>query len=76
MDELVERLAGELHRSHGEKVEVKYIDTDQSGLEEFPLINQVIDAGYPFPITAVNGLPRLAGAINLEMICQLLDEVV
>lgn len=75
MNELVDRLAGELNKSYGDKVEVKYIDTDQSGLAEYPMILKVIKAGYPFPITSINGLPRLAGAINLDSIKQLLEEM-
>lgn len=74
MEELVDRLAGELNDSHGEKVEVKYIDTDQSGLSLLPMISQVIEVGYPFPIIAVNGVPRLAGAINLDNLRKILDE--
>lgn len=74
MNELVERLADDLKSSHGEKVEVRYIDTNEQGLANFPSIRQVIEAGYPFPITSVNGQPRFAGAINLEAVQKLLDE--
>lgn len=75
MNELVDRLAGELNTSYGDKVEVKYIDTDQSGLAEYPMILKVAEAGYPFPITSINGQPRFAGAINLDSIKKLLEEM-
>jgi thiol-disulfide isomerase/thioredoxin len=74
-NELVERLAGELNSSYGAKVEVKYIDTELEGLEAYPVIDKVISAGYPFPITSINGEPKLAGAINLDSVKKLLDEM-
>lgn len=72
-DKMVERLAEELNTGYGDKVEIRYIDTDQSGIKDFPVISQIIKAGYPFPITVIDGKPRLAGSINLEMIKQLLN---
>ncbi|NPV93053.1 MAG: hypothetical protein HPY50_19985 [Firmicutes bacterium] len=74
-DELVERLAGELKSSYGDKVEIRYIDTELEGLGAYPIIDKVISAGYPFPITSINGEPRLAGAINLDSVKKLLDDL-
>jgi len=31
--------------------------------------------GYNFPITAINGKPRLAGGIDIDQIKNLLDEI-
>lgn len=73
--ELFISLDEELQNSHEDKVEVKYFDTDKDGLESYPLVRQAIEAGYPFPIIAVNGQPRLAGTINIEMIKKLLNEL-
>lgn len=67
-------LAEEVKKQYGQLVEVQYIDTDQKGLSKFPMVSRVVQAGYSFPIIAVNGKPRLAGAIDLESLRQILDE--
>lgn len=67
-------LAEEVKKQYGQMVNVQYIDTDQKGLSQFPMVSRVVQAGYSFPIIAVNGKPRLAGAIDLESLRQILDE--
>ncbi|NLU49691.1 MAG: hypothetical protein GXX09_04680 [Syntrophomonadaceae bacterium] len=67
-------LAKELSETYGEKVEVKYVDTREKGLRAFPLIARLTEMGYPFPIIAIDGKPRLAGAIDVEQIRAILDE--
>ena len=63
-----------MRQIHGEKVEVKYIDTDQTGLKSYPSVAKVIIMGYSFPVIAVNGEPRMAGGIDAEAIRTILDE--
>ncbi|NPV89860.1 MAG: hypothetical protein HPY50_03680 [Firmicutes bacterium] len=68
MDQQVEHFIEELQESYGNKLEVKYIDTDQSGLKAFPVINKIVKAGYPFPITVIDGKPRWAGTISIDKV--------
>ncbi|MDH7478578.1 MAG: hypothetical protein QHH02_01035 [Syntrophomonadaceae bacterium] len=63
-----------MSREYGEKVEVRYFNTDAGGIKNYQLIEQVVARGYPFPITNVNGQPRLAGAIDFEEIRKIVDE--
>lgn len=58
-----EELAKKLDGKFGDKVEVKYVDIDETGLEQYPVMNKVLQMGYPFPITLINGDPRFAGGI-------------
>ena len=74
LEESTVALGKELRQIHGEKVEVKYIDTDQTGLKSYPSVAKVIIMGYSFPVIAVNGEPRMAGGIDVEAIRNILDE--
>lgn len=38
-------------------------------------MNQVLQMGYPYPITLVNGEPKFAGGIMLPEIKELIDEI-
>lgn len=70
---LVDKAAQELHKSFGESVKIKYIDTNVSGMTE--LCRKVIEAGHRFPITVIDGQPRIAGAFNFNLIKQSLNEI-
>lgn len=59
---------------HGQDIEIIYIDTAETGLTNYPAVRQAVNRGYSFPIISLNGVPRLAGAINLEDIKELIDE--
>lgn len=69
-----DQLAAELKAQYGEKVDVKYIDTDQAGLNSYPMVSHVVQAGYNFPILAVNGKPRLAGGFDVASVREILEE--
>ncbi|ADI02932.1 hypothetical protein [Syntrophothermus lipocalidus] len=73
--EATEKLACDLSRTYGEKVEVKYVDTREKGIKAYPMIQRLAEVGYPFPIISIGGKPRLAGAIDVEQIQSMLDEV-
>ena len=75
MDEMFKRFAEELQNSHGDKVEVKHYDTDETGYEANPIISRALKAGYPFPITAINGQLRWAGTIDASVVKQLLNKL-
>ena len=76
MEDAVAELIKELSQKYGNKVEVKYTDTDQKGLGAYPRVGQVIRMGYSLPIIMINGEPRLAGGIDLKQIQAILDTIV
>lgn len=75
IEELVGNATEELHKTFGDSVKVKYIDTDIDGLSNYELCRRVLDAGHRFPITVINGQPRIASAFNLNLIKQILNEI-
>jgi len=64
----------ELHQAYGSKVEVKYVDVDNEGLGNYPVMNQVLQMGYPYPVTLINGQPKFAGGIMVTEVKQVIDE--
>lgn len=73
--ELTEKLAQDLNKDYGNKVQVRYIDIDKVGMKEYPVIDQVIQMGYPYPITLINGEPKFAGGIMQPEIKSILDKL-
>ncbi len=63
-----------LDKYDSQLLDFQYIDTGDK-LTEFPEIQRVISAGYPFPLTVVNGTPRLAGAISTESVTEIIEDL-
>ncbi len=59
-----------------EKVSCSYIDTRDSGFDGYPQIVNIVRMGYTFPITVINGKPRLAGAVPAEAVESIIDELI
>jgi len=57
-----------------ELLTVEYIDTDSLGLSNYPEIEKVVQAGYPFPVTVVNGNPRWAGGMPVDSMTKIVTE--
>jgi hypothetical protein len=51
-------MANELKLQFGDRVEVKYVDVDKEGLDNYPFMSRVLQMGYPYPITLINGEPK------------------
>lgn len=64
----------ELKKVFGDQVEVKYVDVDQVGLAGYPVMNQVLQMGYPYPITLIDGQPKFAGGIMIPEVQQVIEE--
>lgn len=73
--DLTEKLADDLKDAYGDKVTVKYVDVDKNGTEEYPIVNQVLQMGYSYPITIINGEPKFAGGIMMPEIKSVIDEL-
>ncbi len=73
--EQVEDLKQEMRKTFGGSIEVKYIDTNTEGMDENGFCQKILDKGYSYPITMFNGQPRIAGAVNIALIRQSLDQI-
>ncbi len=65
----------ELKKAYGDKVDVKYVDADKEGLGNYAIVNRVLQMGYPYPITLINGEPKFAGGIMESEIKSNIDEI-
>lgn len=72
--EMTNHLADILKGSFGNQVEVKYVDADKEGLDNYPIMQKVLQMGYPYPITLINGQPRYAGALMFPEIKTSVEE--
>lgn len=61
--EEIEELSVKLAGKFGDKVVIKHVNLDEVGFETYPIMAKVMQMGYPFPITLINGEPRFAGGI-------------
>lgn len=61
--------------SYGDKVEVKFVDVEKVGLDKYPIMTQVLQMGYPYPITLINGEPKYAGGIKINEIKKIVEEM-
>jgi disulfide oxidoreductase YuzD len=67
-------MTAELKKVYGDKVEVKYIDVDKVGLANYPIMDQVLQMGYPYPVTLIDGQPKFAGGIMTTEVKELIEE--
>ena len=70
-----DKLADNLKAEFGDKVQVNYVDVEKTSLKDYPVINQVLQMGYPYPITLINGEPKFAGGIMLPEIKSIINEL-
>ncbi len=70
-----EKLSSELKEKYGAKVEVNFVDVDKVGLDNYPLMGQVLQMGYPYPVTLINGAPKFAGGIMNEDVMNIINEI-
>lgn len=68
-------MANELKKAYGDQVDVKYIDVDKEGLDNYPIMSRVLQMGYPYPITLINGDPKFAGGIMISEVKQSIDDL-
>lgn len=58
-----------------EALSFEFIETGGVDLARFPEVEKVIRAGYSFPITLINESPRLAGAISIDSMTEIIKEL-
>ena len=71
---MTNEMSNDLKKQFGDQVEVKYIDIDKEGLDKYPIMNRVLQMGYPYPITLINGQPKFAGGIMISEVKQTIEE--
>jgi len=72
---MTNQMAKELKDQYGDQVEIKYVDVDKVGLKDYPIMNRVLQMGYPYPITLINGDPKFAGGLMIAEVKQIIEEV-
>lgn len=55
-------------------LEFEFIDTGEN-LTNYPQVQQIIQAGYSFPVIVVDGNPRLAGGMPMDAMMQIISEL-
>ncbi|MGI6451943.1 MAG: hypothetical protein ACOX0E_00425 [Syntrophomonadaceae bacterium] len=55
---------------------VKFVDVDQTGIDNYPAVEQIVKMGYPYPITVINGAPRFAGGLNSAQIKEAIKAII
>jgi disulfide oxidoreductase YuzD len=73
---MVNEMATDLKTKFGDQVDVKYVDVDKEGLGNYPIMDRVLQMGYPYPITLINGEPKFAGGIMIAEVKQSIEELV
>jgi len=58
-----------------ETLSIEFIDTGGVKLSSYTEVGKVIQAGYSFPVTVINGSARLAGSISVESIIEIITEL-
>lgn len=74
-EEMAHVLAENLRNAFGSQVEVRYVDVDQEGLDNYPAMTKILQMGYPYPITVINGEPRYAGGIMIAEVKQSIKDI-
>lgn len=64
--EKTRELARELQKTFKDKVEVKYVDIEEAGIENYLVIEEVRYLGFRYPITLINGQPVVAGGVMIN----------
>jgi hypothetical protein len=58
-----------------ETLSIEFIDTGGVKLGSYPEVEKIIRAGYSFPITVIDGSPRLAGSISVDSVIEIITEL-
>lgn len=72
---MTNEMARDLIKQYGDQVEIKYVDVDKEGLLKYPIMNRVLQMGYPYPITLINGEPKFAGGLMISEVKEIIDEL-
>lgn len=71
---MINEMANDFKKEYGDQVQVKYVDVEKDGLDKYPIMNRVLQMGYPYPITLINGEPKFAGGIMISEVKQIIEE--
>ncbi|KUG03319.1 hypothetical protein ASZ90_019282 [hydrocarbon metagenome] len=70
-----EAVQADLLKKYGEEaLDFEFIDTGDD-LHKYPKVQEIIQAGYSFPVIVVDGNPRLAGGMPMESMLKIINEI-
>ncbi|MDD4802236.1 MAG: hypothetical protein PHF24_04755 [Syntrophomonas sp.] len=72
--DLTNQMTLDLKNTFGDRVKVNYVDVEQVGLDNYPIMKQILQMGYPYPITLVDGQPKFAGGIMIDEVKGIINE--
>lgn len=72
---MTEVMAEDLERVFADKVKVEFIDTETVEIEAYPIVPHLLQRGYKFPFTLINGEPKFAGALMISEVKELVEEI-
>jgi hypothetical protein len=64
-----------LEEKYSDLVEIKYTDTSDENIGDYPEVAQVISQGYEYPITFVNGEARLASRVSVDSLVEIIEDL-
>lgn len=70
-----EHIADIFKERYGDQVVIEYIDIFTVNLNNYPRVIAAIKDGYDMPIVTFDDHPKLSGAINMEDIVEVLNEL-
>ena len=60
---------------YADLVEIKYTDTSDLSIDDFPEVAQIIQRGYEYPITFINGEARLASRVSIDALEEIIEDL-
>jgi disulfide oxidoreductase YuzD len=73
--EKTRELARELQKVYEERVQVKYVDIEKAGIENYLVVEEVRYLGFRYPIVLLNGQPVIAGGILVNEVIKSINEL-
>jgi hypothetical protein len=64
-----------LQDKYADLVEIRYTDTSDQNVDNYPEVAQIIKRGYEYPITFVNGEARLASRVSLDALEEIIEDL-
>jgi len=54
-------------------VAARYIDTTREGFAKYPEVQRI---DYSYPITVIDGQPRLAGSVHNDSVMEIIEQII
>jgi disulfide oxidoreductase YuzD len=72
-----ESLVNAIREKYSEEVvAARYIDTTREGFAKYPEVQRIATMGYSYPITVIDGQPRLAGSVHNDSVLEIIEQII